>query len=39
MEELKAIAKFLEGFRLQDLLREIYGDAGEARSKTGRKST
>ena len=33
MEEIKAIAKYVEGFRLQDLLREIYGDAAKSGAK------
>ena len=33
MEELKTIAKFAEGFRLQDLLREMYGDAAKPGAK------
>ena len=38
MEELKAIAKFLEGFRLQDLLREIYGDVARPGAKQAGKA-
>ena len=33
VEELKAIAKLAEGFRLQDFLREIYGDAAKPGAK------
>ena len=33
MEEVKAIAKFVEGYRLQDFLREIYGDAAKSGAK------
>ena len=38
MEELKAIAKFVEGFRPQDLLREIYGDAAKPGAKQAGKA-